>query len=391
MTTSRTVIIIGGAVIGSATAYFLAQECAPGTRIVVLEQDPSYQRAATTRSLASIRQQFSTPINIQISQFGFEFLSSLRSSVGGDSEVSLREGGYLMLATADGLDALTRNASVQRDCRANVAMFNAEQLRQRMPWLNVDDLAAGALGLGGEGWCDPHLLLQWLKRRARELGVTYRTAKVTRLVLQGARITGVEIAGGETLGCDVAVNAAGTGAVGLMAEAGLPLPVEARKRNIFVFDCRRKQGITRCPLVVDPTGVYFRPEGEYFLAGAPTPADRDLPSDDWEVDHGLFDELVWPVLAHRVPVFEAVRVVNAWAGHYDYNTFDQNALIGPMAEVENLYVANGFSGHGLQQAPAVGRALAEHISHGHYRSLDLSPLSPARIAAGNRLVEHTVI
>ncbi len=170
---------------------------------------------------------------------------------------------------------------------------------------------------------------------------------------------------------------------------GVDLPVFPRKRNVFVFTC--PVSIPGCPLVIDPTGLWFRPERDRFLCGIPADPDPDVTPDDFDIDHALFESHAWPVLAHRVPAFEAVRLTSARSGHYDYNTFDQNAFLGPVPGIPNLLLASGFSGHGLQHAPGVGRALAEYIRFGAYRTLDLAALSYARFPAMRPLRELNVI
>jgi glycine/D-amino acid oxidase-like deaminating enzyme len=202
-------------------------------------------------------------------------------------------------------------------------------------------------------------------------------------------IAAVRLAGGAAIACRTLVLAAGTGSRALASQAGIDLPVFARKRNVFVFESAAK--ISHCPLVVDTSGLWFRPEGTRFICGPSPLVDTNVASDDFDVDHEQFDELAWPALAHRVPAFEALRVRGAWAGHYDYNVFDQNAFVGPCEAVPNLLLANGFSGHGLQQAPGIGRALAEYIACGEYRSIDVTPFSYARYTRGEPLREHNVI
>jgi FAD-dependent oxidoreductase domain-containing protein 1 len=185
------------------------------------------------------------------------------------------------------------------------------------------------------------------------------------------------------------VNAGGPYARSVAAWAGVALPVEARRRSVFVVACRAE--LPGCPLVIDTSGVWFRPEGDRFLAGWSPPEADDPEILALDVDHAQWDEVVWPALAARVPAFEAVRVTGAWAGHYDYNTFDQNALIGRVPEVPNLFFANGFSGHGMQQAAGAGRAVSELIQHGRYTTLDLSDLDVGRVAAGRKLRELNII
>ena len=383
------IIIVGGAVIGSAVAFFLKHELAyPGT-VAVVERDPTYARAATTLSAASIRQQFSTPENIRLSAFGLAFLRSLPERFGPEADTGLRESGYLLLAGEAGRAVLTANHAVQTAEGADIALLDPAGLRARFPWLRVEDLAAGALGLSGEGWFDAHGLLATLRRQARQAGAVYVTGEVTEVERSGRRIAAVRLTDGRRISCGTLVNAAGPQAGQVAALAGVALPVEPRKRSVFVIDCREK--LDGVPLIVDVTGVWVRPEGAHFICGVSPPEDRDGPSEDLEVDYCLFVENVWPALAHRIPAFEAVKLVRAWAGHYDYNRLDQNAVIGPHPEIANLLFANGFSGHGLQQAPGVGRAIAELIIEGRYRTLDLSVFGYERIAAGRPVRELNVI
>jgi glycine/D-amino acid oxidase-like deaminating enzyme len=383
------VVIVGGAVIGSAVAFFLKHEFGfPGT-VVVIERDPSYARAATTLSAASIRQQFSTPENIRLSGFGLRFLRALPERFGPEADTGLREGGYLLLAHDSGRATLQANHAVQRADGADVALLDPAALRARFPWLHVADLAAGSLGLSGEGWFDAHTLLGTLRREARRAGAVTIQGEVTGLSRAGARIEAVSLADGRRIGCGALVNAAGPQAGAVAALGGIELPVEPRKRCVFVVACREALG--PMPLIVDPTGVWVRPEGAHWLCGTSPPAERDGPARDFEVEHDLFDEIVWPALAHRIPAFEALKPIRAWAGHYDYNRLDQNAVIGPHPEIRNLYFANGFSGHGLQQAPGAGRAVAELILHGRFVSLDLSAFGYERIAANRPVRELNVI
>ena len=171
--------------------------------------------------------------------------------------------------------------------------------------------------------------------------------------------------------------------------AGIDLPVRARRRTVFVLDCPDPP--PDCPLVIDTSGAWFRPEGRHFIAGCPPRPGEDLDDLPLEPDHTLFEDVLWPALAERVPAFERLRVTGAWAGYYEYNTVDQNGIVGRHPEITNLYFGNGFSGHGIQQAPAVGRGLAELILHGGYRTLDLSALGFERLVRGEALTERNVI
>lgn len=384
------VIIAGGAIIGSSSAWFLSREAGFNGRVLVIEKDPAYRKCSTTLSISSIRQQFSSIINIHISQFGFEFLRSVDKQAGKDGGIGLVEQGYLLLAAARDVELLRQNVQLQRSEGADIGLFEPSDLAERYPWLNIEGVALASLGLSGEGWFDAYSLLQYFKRGALHHGVTFIKGEVSGLDVKAGRVNGVTLTDGRHYGCGHFVNASGTGAADIANMAGITVNIEARKRCVFVIDCRDGGSVSDCPHLIDSTGVWVKPKGQYFLTGATPPTDRDLPCSDFEVDYYLFDELVWPVLARRIPAFEAVKVVSAWAGHYAYNVLDQNAIIGPHPEIQNFLFANGFSGHGVQQAPAVGRAISEYITYGKYRSLDLSDLGFDRILEGRAFPEKNV-
>jgi FAD-dependent oxidoreductase domain-containing protein 1 len=387
------VAIIGGGVIGSAIACALAGEPSFAGSIAVVERDPSYRHAASALSVSSIRQQFSTPVNIAMSLYGIAFLrqAGRRLAVAGEPppDIALREPGYLFLAGETGRAVLAANHGVQRSLGADIALLAPAALARRFPWLRTDDIAAGCLGLSGEGWFDGYALMQAFRRKAREHGVAYRAAEVVGIERAGRRITALTLGDGTRLACGIAVNAAGPQAGGIAALASAALPVQPRKRCVFVFACRSP--LPACPLVIDRSGVYFRPEGERFIAGVSPPPERDPSNPDFAVDAALFDDIIWPALAHRVPAFAQLKLTSSWAGHYDFNEFDQNGLIGPHPAFDNFVCACGFSGHGMQQAPAVGRGVAELIAHGAYRSLDLSPLGLTRLFENRPLRELNVV
>ncbi len=388
MSGTRRVVIVGGGVLGSATAFFLARD--HGVRATVLERDPAYRCASSALSAGSIRQQFSSAINIRLSQASLAFLRGIDAELRVDVPVDIGfvESGYLFLATAAGAGTLRDNHRVQVANGAPVTLLTQDELGARFPWLDTDGIALAALGLAGEGWFDGYALLQALRSKARALGVRYAAREATRIVERGGRVRAVAC-GSETYDCDDLVIAAGAWSAPLALQLGFDLPVRARKRDVFVFESPARLGA--CPLVIDPSGIWFRPEGRGFICGAP-PRGDDIDDAPLEaIDHGLFDEVIWPRLAQRVPAFEAVRVLRAWAGYYEFNTFDQNGLVGVLPGCVNAFVAGGFSGHGLQQAPAVGRALAELVATGRYLTLDLAPLSLQRVLDNAPLLERNVI
>ena len=386
------VVIIGGGVTGSSAAYFLAAEQAFGGSIAVVERDSTYGEAATPRSAGGIRQQFSTPENVLISAFGASFIKSVAEhlSVGGEvPDLQFHEDGYLFLATGAGLRTLIANQQLQRQLGAETQLLTPPELAADFPWLNVADLAGGSFGPRNEGWLDPYSLLQAFRRKSRSLGVTYVQDEVTGLNLSHSRVTSVALRSGETIECGAVVNCAGVSAWRIAAWIGLDLPVRPRKRLVYVFDCREE--LTGVPLTIDPTGVWVRPEGANFICGVSPEENNDPDATDFELDYSLFEEMIWPTLAHRVPAFEAIKLIRAWAGHYDYNTLDQNVIIGPAPHVPNFLMANGFSGHGLQQSPAIGRALSELVTFGGYRTLDLRRFGYDRVLKGEAIREANVV
>jgi len=388
VTDSYDVIIIGGGLTGCATAYFLAAGKFDGS-VLVVERDPTYSNAPSARSTGGIRQQFSTPENIRIGLFAAEFVKNIDETLSVDGEapvVDFKERGYLILASPDTLSLMQENHAVQQQLGACIAYQTNDDLTVRFPWLATRGLAGGFLGLANEGWLDPYSLLQAFRRKAISLGVTVISDEVTQLRRRKDRVRELALGSGRSLSPGVVLNAAGArDAAGLAALVGIQLPVEPRKRCVFVFECREEIGHT--PQVILPNGVAFRHEGQRYLAVVAPPPERDPATTDFDIDYGLFDEIIWPALAERVPAFGAIKVTNAHSCHYDFNTLDENAILGHVPEVENFLVAAGFSGHGLMQSPAVGRALSELIQFGEYRTLDLARLGYERVLAGTPLLE----
>jgi FAD-dependent oxidoreductase domain-containing protein 1 len=385
------VVIVGGGIVGSSAAYFLRKQGFKGT-IALIERDTSYANGCTARSCGGIRQQFSTPENIRLSKFGLNILRHLKEEFGPEADVSFREQGYLILASESGRAILEENHAIQVANGADNVLLDADGLAKQFPWLVTDGLALGCFGRSGEGWLDPYSLMSLFRKAAAARGVDIIQGEVASVKKTDGRASSLTLTDGTEIACGTLVNAGGTGAGALARMAGIELPVGPRKRYVYVLDCPgASEALHRAPLTVDISGIYFRPEGQQFISGL-SPEEVDEPADmDWEVDYNWFEERIWETLAARVPAFEAIKVVNAWVGHYDYNALDQNAVIGPHPDLTNLYFANGFSGHGAQQGAPAGRAIAELIVHGRFVTLDLTRLGYARIAAKAPLTERNVI
>lgn len=402
MKDSYDVVIVGGAVIGSAVAYFLTANPDFNGSVLVVERDPTYAKAATSLSSSSIRTQFSNPINVKISQFGSEFIRNfgeVMQIAGQDRpDLNFHPGGYLFLANdAAGAQTLRENHQVQVDCGADVVLWDRDQLAQAFPHLHSDDIVLASYGRSGEGWFNNTGLMYGFKAKARAQGAEFVTDEVVAIGRDGARVTSVTLKSGAVVQAGSIVNASGPRAALTARMAGLDVPVEPRKRTLFVFDCARtpegtaKVNQGRLPLMIDPSGVFCRPEGRFFLTGCPPVHDPAVDWDDFDPRHEEFEDIIWPALAERSKAFEAIKVVNSWAGHYDFNTLDHNLIVGPHPEVTNFVYANGYSGHGLQQGPAAGRGVSELIIYGGFRTLDLSEVGYDRIVANRPFLEKAVI
>ncbi len=391
--TSYDVIIIGGAATGSATAWFLMQNPDFNGTVLVVERDPSYEFAATSLSNSCIRQQFSTELNIRISQFGAEFSQNLPRYLGEDApKLKIRNFGYMYMAADDAFAQVLRaQAKVQVALGAETRLMTPDEIKAEYPFYAVDDLVLGSINCKDEGYFDGYTMFDWLRRKARAGGAEYIRNEVVAITRKAHRIESVTLASGEVVACGHLVNASGTRGAKTAAMAGITIPIEPRKRYSWIIAA--EQPLSRdLPLTIDPTGVHFRTDSDTtYLVGAHTDHDPAVAFDDFAMDQSLWLDHVWPILATRIPQFEAVKVLREWAGQYDYNTLDQNAIAGPHPEVANFLFLNGFSGHGLQQSPAMGRGTAEWLTYGAFRTLDLTPFSFERITANRPLIEGAII
>ena len=390
---SYDVVIAGGAIMGSGVAFFLSRNGDFDGTILVVERDPSYEYSSTSRTNSCMRQQFSREVNIRISQFGAEFVRDFRDWMDDAEapEVPINHFGYMYLAADEAAaEVLRTNQRVQASLGAGTVIMTPGEIAAAYPFYNVDGIVCGSHNLVGEGWWDSGTVFDWWRRQARRNGVQYITDEVVGVDRTGDTVTGVELASAGAIGCGALVNATGPRAARTAAMAGLELPVEPRKRFTWIFEAAEplEQDL---PLTIDPTGVHVRSDGAAYLAGCPPDIDPPVDYDDFDMDHEIWESKVWPVLAHRIPAFERIKVSSRWAGHYAYNHFDHNAVVGPHTEVRNFYFINGFSGHGMQQSPAMGRAVAELLCYGEYRTLDLSELGYERIAGGEPFVETAII
>ncbi|MDE2446917.1 MAG: FAD-binding oxidoreductase [Alphaproteobacteria bacterium] len=387
--TTYDVVIIGGGIVGASTAYYLRKNGFKGS-VVIIEKDMSFRQSCTALSWGGIRRQFSTPENIQMSAFGMALIANLKHEFGAEADIGFKPNGYVVLASDASVSALEENVKLQNALGAGTQLVDAAELGARFPYMNLDGIAAAGIGGKGEGWFDPYQFMNIIRKAAMTQNVDVIKDEVVGISAADT-INRVTLATGATLTAGTIVNAAGTGAGAVAAMIGFSLPVSAAKRYACVVDCPAASELLHAaPMMFDVTGLHYRHEGRNFLLGCTPSAEEEPPVQDWEMDYSWFEEKIWPLAAARIPAFEAIKLVSHWVGHYDYNWFDQNGIIGRHPHLPNFYFGNGFSGHGIQHGPATGNALAELICFGEYRTIDLTALGPSRIAAKAPLFEKNI-
>ncbi len=388
------VVIVGGAVMGSSAAWYLSANPDFNGKVLVIERDPSYEWTSTARTNSCMRQQFSNELNVRITQYAADFVKNFRERLGGDPDVpklSIDDYGYMYLADNEAFAQVLRECQqIQVACGAGTKIMTPEEIAADYPFYNLDGIVVGSHNLLDEGYFDGNTLFDWWRRKARQNGVEYVTNEVVSIQCSAERVQSVTLASGEVINAGHVVNASGPRAVLTARMAGLDVPVEPRRRYTFVFKAERPLD-RYLPLTIDPTGVHMRSDGDLYLCGCPPDEDPAVDYDDFHLDFSVWEDKVWPAVANRVPAFEAIKLTNSWVGHYAYNTVDQNAIVGPHPELQNFVFVNGFSGHGFQQSPAMGRGVSEVITYGEYRSLDLTPLGYERIVRNEPFLERAII
>ena len=383
------IIIIGGGIMGSASAYYLTK-ADPTLKVAVIERDPTYTRASTTLSMSNVRIQFSLKENIQISQYTFEVLNRFEDEMAVDEnkpKIYYHREGNLFLIDANN-EAQARNAfELQKSLGCRIEWWTGQEIKNAFPLYDTDGFLGGTYG-PEDGHFDAYAALMGYKAKARSQGTDYLQGEVAAIAAISGRVTGVKLASSESLTASAILNCAGAWAAQIAATAGVDLPIIPVKRQVFTLDTAVKPR-SHLPLTVLPSGLYFRTEtGGVILLGKSMA--EDPTGFDFNWDDKRFMEILWPELAEFVPAFDRLKLVRGWAGLYAVNTLDGNAILGQWPELEGLFLANGFSGHGLQQAPAVGRYLAELVLKLPL-SLDLSIFSPNRILDNKPLSEGGLV
>ena len=383
------VIIIGGGIMGSAAAFYLLT-AEPTLRVAVVERDFTYSRASTTLSMSNVRIQFSLKENVRISLYTLQILKSFEEDMAVEDrkpKIYFRQEGNLFLVDAAAEDAARQAVEMQKQLGCRVQWWSPQMIKAHYPLYEPQKFVGGTFG-PDDGYFDAYAVLMGYKAKARSLGAAYIQDNAVRIKKTGQRVTAVELAIQGELTSGYVINCAGAWAADVAKTVGIELPVVPVKRQVFALDTAVKPQ-KPLPLTVLPSGLYFRSEtGGLILLGKSL--EDDALGFEFSWDDKRFTDLLWPELVEFVPDFSRLRLLRGWAGLYAVNTLDGNAILGQWPELKGLYLANGFSGHGLQQGPAVGRYLSELIL-GKSLSLDLSVFSPQRILDNRALSENGLV
>lgn len=392
---TRRIVIVGGGVIGSSIAWHL-RAGGRNVDVTVIERDPAYRRASSFLAMGGVRQQFSSAANIRLAQHSIRFYRQFDGTMGAPGarpRAWLRQRGYLFLVNDAMVERFERRYATQRSLGANVERLNVEAIRARAPDLRLDDIRFGLFG-PDDGYANPREVLAGFRRAAEAAGATYVTGSVTGVAVAGGRVQDVTLDDVNTVPADVLVNAAGPFAARLAAMAGVDLPVTAVRQHLFRCALPHRWPY-RFPVVIDPTGVHWRhddpatPDGQDRIVVAKTRLDEPA-GENFDCDLSRWEDDFRPPLVRRLPALGAAELIEGWAGLYEM-TPDHNPLIGAHPDAAGFYLANGFSGHGLMMAPAVGEAMAELLTTGASTRIDIAPFDPTRFARDEAFHDDAMI
>ena len=371
------VVIIGGGIVGLSIAYYLALKKAG--RIVLFEKG-QLGEGSTSRCVGGIRTQFSTEINIRFSLESLKTFEQFGEEFGVNPE--FKRIGYLFLATTDWeMEIFKENIKLQKKFNIPVELLSPDEISARWPYLRIDDILGGTF-CSWDGYAGPSEILSGFAGGAKRAGVKiYEGAEVTRILSEKGKVKGVKV-GEEVISTSTVINAGGPYAASIGEMVGIKIPVKPLRRQIFIT---APFHLTDCPfpLTIDfHRGWYFRQEGDGLLLSGPLDLE---PSFNLNIDYEAMAETSENSMS-RVPVLEKARIARGWAGLYETSP-DHHAILGRVPEVEGFILANGFSGHGFQHSPGVGKVISELIVNGKAITIDISSLSIERFERGELMLE----
>ena len=395
MGTPGTIVIVGGGVVGSSIAYHLRRDGHAG-RVVVVERDPTYARASSFLAMGGIRQQFSSAVNIRLAQYSTRFYAEFDQAMrvpGHAPHANFRQRGYLFLVDDAMADRFEMRVERQRKLGAHVERLTLDRLRALVPGVRLDDIRFGVFG-PRDGYSEPREVLAGFRAAAAAAGAEYLTAEVVGLTRESDRIGGVVLDSGEQVRGAAVVNAAGPFAARLGAMADLDLPIQPVRQQLFRCALPVRWPY-RFPVVIDPTGVHWRHDDPVTnaepdrLVVAYTRV-HEPPGENFDCDVTRWESDFRPPLVRRVPGLEPLTLVEGWAGLYAM-TPDHNPLLGEHPAAPGFFLANGFSGHGLMIAPAIGKVLSELIRTGRPDTVDVRCFAPDRFERDEPVHDEAMI
>ncbi|MCX6082362.1 MAG: FAD-binding oxidoreductase [Chloroflexi bacterium] len=379
------VILVGGGVMSCASAFYLLK-ADKKLKVCIVEKDPTYTYASTPLSDGNTRIQFNLKENIQISLFGLDVLASFAEDMavnGQKLDIAFRRQGNLFLVDEDVRVEAEIGLVLQQSLGCDVKWMTPAEIRQIYPLCEPGGCNGATFG-AQDGTMNPWAVLVAYKNKALALGAEYMHAEAETILSEENRVTGIRLVGGETLFAPIVLNGAGAWGAQLALTCGVSLPILPVMRQVFVVETNvRPKGIL--PGIFFPSGLYcFHERNGQFMIG------KSLADDpvgfDFRPNKQAFTDQIWPELVEYLPEFDRLKVTRSWAGLYDVNTLDGNAVLGEWPTLKGFYLANGFSGHGFQQCHAVGRYIAEQML-GMQPVLDLSKFSPERILENKPVAE----
>ena len=383
MTETADVVVVGGGVVGTSAAYHLA--AAGARRVLLLEREGSLGTGSTGACAGGFRHQFSSEVNIRLSLASIPMILSFQETHGVPLDV--HQDGYLFLVRGDAWRSFVAAADLQRRLGVDVRLLRPNEAVDFIPGIDVEGVV-GATFCPDDGIADPSALTLGYATAARAAGAEIRTEVTVRGVLtEGPRVVGVETSGGP-ISAGAIVDAAGPWAGELAQTCGVVLPLHPVPRNVVVTGPFAGAPEHRTLVIDADTSFYFHREGPGVLMGMGSPNER--PSFDTTVDEAFVANELVATAVRVFPPVERAGIVRMWAGLYEM-TPDRHPIIGPVPHRDGLYLACGFSGHGFQHAPIVGRLLAEMIVQGEATSVDVSSLSLERFSRGELIREAHVV
>jgi FAD-dependent oxidoreductase domain-containing protein 1 len=390
MAQTADVVLIGGGIIGASIAYHLRQDGFAG-RILVIERDTTYARAATPMSLGGVRQLYGVPCNIRLARYSLEFyerFDEVMSGGWGRAQAHFHQRGYLLLLDDQNRDAWFRRYEVQRQLGVEVEVLPPGQVHELFPHLYMGDVSY-ALFSQRDGYVNPRGALQGFVERSRELNCTWLQDEVIGFAPASGQMFNVQTRMSGDISTPAVVIVSGAWAQHVAGLAGISLPVQPVRRQACYVTLANPPGY-KLPMVIDRSNVHFRHDTEtdnhllvsYIIRDEP-------PGFNFDWDSAQFEAHILPTLRRRLPACGDIQLQRGWAGHYAV-TPDENFILGQHPELPGLFMATGCSGHGVMLAPAIGKVLSEAIRLRRYETLDATPYRLGRFATGELISDPQI-